>query len=91
MTEFSLPVRRIIPDPSVHEEGVLPRGVPIGSTGVLALTERQSYRALKYPCLMELEHSASANNVLHRPGGMGTSTFISCLRAYYDIAYSQVF
>ena len=91
MTEFSLPVRRIIPDPSVHEEGVLPRGVPIGSTGVLALTERQSYRALKYTCLMELEHSTSANNVLHRPGGMGTTTFLSILRAYYDIAYSQIF
>lgn len=91
MTEFSLPADRIIPDPAIHEDGAIPRGVPIGSAGVLALTERQSYRALKYPCLMELEHSASANNVLHRPGGMGTSTFISCLRAYYDIAYSQIF
>ena len=91
MTEFSLPVSSILPDPAAHEEGFSPRGVPIGSAGVLALTERQAYRASKYSCIMELEHSASANNVLHRPGGMGVSTFASCLRTYYDVASQDIF
>ncbi len=91
MTEFSLPVSSILPDPAAHEEGFSPRGVPIGSAGVLALTERQAYRASKYSCIMEMEHSASANNVLHRPGGMGVSTFASCLRTYYDVASQDIF
>jgi hypothetical protein len=74
-----------------HNNETSIKGLSVGAIGLPEIIERNCFYADKTKLISLLEKSNACNHVIHRPKGTGKSTTLSMLRAFYDVAYSQVY